>query len=208
MIVVAAGVPAAAEAQVTAFKGGVMVSRLQTTAAADYWDEQLVATTFGGHVRFGFGPLLLQPEILVGTKGAGASTAPEDEQIRIEYIEVPLLLIVPVRIGDLEPFGFGGPSIMLESRCRWMVREQGLRSTTNCEPRPPGSAVFTRTVFDFGLVAGGGASYPIGGGRVLLEGRHTWGLRDIHTGPGEAEVRNRSFSVMIGYSLGWEPGGN
>jgi hypothetical protein len=205
--VVAAATPSQVSAQETALKGGFTVSRLQGSGAG-YWDGNLAATTFGGHVRFRFGPIGLQPEVQVVTKGATAGTPAqqrEDEQLRLEYIEIPVLLVVPIRIGDLEPYAFAGPSVMLESRCRWVERQQGLRSTFSCEPGPS-PEVFTRRSIDFGIVAGGGAAYPVGNGRVLIEARHSWGLRDIHTGPGDLQAYNRTFMVQVGYALGWEPG--
>jgi hypothetical protein len=197
---------APARAQETAIKGGISVSRLQTTPGAEYWDDRLIATGFGGHVRLRFGPLTFQPELLVLTKGATASQPfppqLEDDQIRMEYIEVPLLVVVPVAVGAFEPYVAGGPALMMESRCRSVVRQDGLRTNLPCDP--PSGRLFSRRTFDYGLVAAGGAAYPIGGGRVLLEARHTWGMRNVHSGPGDAEVRNRTFAIMIGYAMGWD----
>jgi hypothetical protein len=193
------GVPHIAAAQEeAAFKGGIAVSRL---TGADYWDERLLATSFGGHVRFRVGPLLLQPELHVVTKGATASAAAEDEQLRLEYVEVPALLVLPLRFGDIEVFAVGGPALMLESRCRYVIRQDGLRSNFPCDP--PVEPTFNRRVFDYGLVAGAGLSHRIGTGRVLLEARHTWGMRDIHSGAEGSTVHNRTFSVMLGYSMNW-----
>lgn len=202
----APAVPAAA--QETAVKAGFSTSRLEGNGG-EYFSGSITSTTFGGHMRFRFGPVLFQPELMVTTRGGTADSpaAPlDEEQLRLEYIDVPLLLVVPVRIGNLEPFAFAGPSIMLESRCRWQVREEGLRSVFSCEPAPA-DQVFRRRAVDFGAVAGGGAAYPVLSGRVIVEGRHTWGLRNIHSGPGDAEAFNRTFTVMIGYAVGWQPGG-
>jgi hypothetical protein len=198
-LLMVSGVPAVAEAQEeAAVKGGVAISRLSSDA---FWDDRIVTTSFGGHVRFRVAGIGLQPELHVVTRGATASAATESEQFRLEYIELPLLVVLPVRMGDLELFGFGGPDLMLESRCRWVVREQGLRTNFPCDQ--PGDNTFRRTAFDYGVVAGGGLSYALLGGRIALEARHTWGLRDIsREGDG---VRNRTFSVLLGYSMSWIP---
>jgi hypothetical protein len=216
-VVTAALVPSLAAAQETGIKAGFTVSRLHGSAA-DFWDGDITATTFGGHIRFRFGPLVLQPEIQVATKGAsdamlldifGRQPSPqrEQEQLRLEYLEVPVLLVLPVRVGAVELFALAGPALMLETRCRWVVREQGLRSTFSCEPAPA-QQVFARKAFDYGVVAGGGASYPIGAGRLQLEARHSRGLRNIHSGPEGLDAYNRTFSVLLGYSLPWEPARN
>jgi hypothetical protein len=199
LLVGALATGSAAAAQQTALKGGVAVSRFDATGQT-YWDDRLVTTGFGGHIRYRFGPISLQPELLVLTKGATASAAPEDEQLRLEYLELPLLVVLPVQVGRLEPVVFAGPAIMLESRCRWVVREGGLRSNLGCDP--PRDQLFRRTQFDYGVAAGGGASYPVGGGRILVEARHTWGLRDIHRDAGP-EIRNRTFAFLVGYTLNW-----
>jgi hypothetical protein len=216
-VAAAALAPSLAAAQETGIKAGLSVSRLHGSAA-EFWDGDITATTFGGHVRLRFGPLVLQPEIQVATKGASdamlldifgrqPSAQREQEQLRLEYIEVPVLLVLPVRVGAAELFALAGPALMLESRCRWVVREQGLRSTFSCEPAPA-PQVFARTAFDYGVVAGGGASYPIGSGRLQLEARHSRGMRNIHKGNGELDAFNRTFSVLLGYSMAWEPARN
>jgi hypothetical protein len=196
-----AGTVLPATAQETALKAGASVSRLDTHP---FWDDPLTATAFGGHIRFRFGRIALQPELLVLTKGANASAALEQEQLRLEYIEVPALVVVPVSIGALEPFVYGGPTLMLESRCRYVIRREGLRSSVGCDPPRPDANIFARNQFDYGLTAGGGASYPLGAGRVMLEARHTWGMRNIQRGAGP-EVRNRTVAVLLGYAMGWVP---
>lgn len=209
-VVSAALAPSQAAAQESGVRAGLSVSRL-SGSAAEFWNGDLTATTFGGHIRFRLGPVAVQPELLVATRGASVNMPPEaprdQEQLRLEYIEVPVLLVLPVRLGRAELFLQTGPALMLESRCRWVVREQGLRSTFSCEPTPA-RQVFARTAFDYGVVAGGGASYPIGSGRLQLEARHTRGMRNIHRGAGDLDAYNRTYSVLLGYSVGWAPAGN
>lgn len=194
-----AALPGTAAAQETGLKAGLTVSRFASDDP--HWDDRLTATSFGGHLRFRFGAIAFQPELQVVTKGANASAADEEEQLRIEYIEVPLLLVVPVRVAAFEPFIYGGPALMLESRCRWVERRDGLRTSVTCDP-PPVAEVFSRNSVDYGLIGGGGISYPIGSGRIMLEARHNWGMRDIRSGTGP-DVRNRTFSMFLGYSIGW-----
>jgi hypothetical protein len=198
-------VAAPAAAQETAFKGGVSISRFQTDI--DYWDDNLVTTTFGGHVRLRLLGITVQPELQVLTKGASASTPfppqLEEDQMRIEYIEVPLLIVLPVRVGELEPFVAAGPTLMMESRCRSFIRQQGLRTNLPCDP--PDGDLFNRTTLDWGATAAAGVAYPLLGGRLFLEGRHTWGLRNIHAGPGEREAFNRTLAFLVGFGMGWEP---
>jgi hypothetical protein len=197
----ALGVLAApAQAQEAAIKAGLAVSRLQTEGAIPF-NSSFVGTSIGGHVRFMFGPVGLQPEIQMISRG-GSVDAPEsmEERIRIEYIEIPLLLVLPFRVGAFEPYAFAGPSAALESRCRSIVEEDGLKTNFGCDQST--GNVFDRRMFDYGINAGAGISHRLGAGRLLVEARHTWGMRNIYDGDVEGiEVRNRSFLMSIGYTI-------
>lgn len=196
------GFAAPAEAQrEMALKGAVTFSRFKDTGTeSTQFDDRLTATGFGGHVRFGLGPLYFQPELFLVTRGASASmTDFEEEHLRLEYIEIPLLLAAPVSVGSFEPYVFGGPMIALESRCRYVTREQGLRTNVGCDG--PGSRVFDRRAFDYGLTAGGGISHPLASGRILVEARQTWGLRNIVRPPPDADLRHRTFLLLLGYAI-------
>lgn len=202
MAVLASALPAGA--QEIALKGVITRSKFaEGGSGTNPWDEGLTATGFGGHVRFRVGPLALQPELQVITRGARSSTTTvEEEQLRIEYLEVPVLLVFPVRVGRLEPYAFGGGMVALESRCRYVVKEEGLRSNFACDSPSGADQVFERRKADYGFVGGGGASYRVGSGRILLEARHTWGLRNIVSGESTLELNNRTFMIGIGYTMG------
>jgi hypothetical protein len=211
-VVAAAVIPAAlltlprpAAGQETTVKTGVAVSSFSASQPT-YWDDPITTTFFGIHTRLRLGPVRFQPELLIVTKGGTASVpgdaAVEDERMRLEYIEVPLLLVLPFNVGRAEPFIYGGPIVMLESRCRWVFREDGLRNNLGCDP--PRREVFRRNAFDYGAAAGAGIAYPVGPGRVSLDARHSWGMRDVHREDG-LELRNRTFYFMLGYSVNWQP---
>lgn len=187
-------------AQEIALKGGIAISRFQTTGTVPY-DGSFVSTSYGGHARFHFGPIALQPELQLVSRGGSIEGGATDERLRLEYIEFPLALVVPVRVGRLEPYAFGGPVFSLETRCRSIIEEDGLKTNFGCEDPSAGNA-FERPVLDYGVSGGAGISYPVGSGRILLEGRYTWGLRNIYDGPDAGvEVRNRSYVISIGYAI-------
>jgi hypothetical protein len=41
----------------------------------------------------------------------------------------------------------------------------------------------------------------VGSGRILLEARHTWGMRNIVSDESTLELRNRTLMIGIGYSI-------
>jgi hypothetical protein len=188
-------IPAAA--QELALKGGIVVSRFEIKGA-EVFDGSITSTVIGGHYRLHFGPVAVQPELYMISRGATFEVEGNEERVKLEYLEIPVLLVVPFQLGALQPYAFAGPWIGLETRCRYTYEEAGLKTNLGCEST---SDMFDRRALDYGVTAGGGASYPIGSGRLMLEARHTRGLRDIYDGEGDPEVRNRSFVAMIGYTL-------
>lgn len=197
------GFAAPMAAQDIALKGGLAISRFESTGAMPF-DGSFRSTSFGGHVRWYFGPIAIQPEVQIVSRGASIENPPEgtEERIRLDYMEIPLMLVLPVQIGDFRPYAFGGPMLSLETRCRSIVEEEGLTTNFGCDDASAEQNTFDRRAVDWGVSAGAGVSHRIGSGRILLEGRHTWGLRDIYDGAGEdIEVRNRSMVFMIGYVI-------
>jgi len=186
-----------ASAQEAAIKAGLTMSRLESDGDIRFTDR-LVSTSFGGHYRKSFGPVALQGEVTMVTRGG--KTEDGNETLRLQYLELPLLLVVPVNIGpSFQAYGFGGPMLSLETRCRYIFEEEGLKTNFSCDQST--NAVFDRRPLDYALTVGAGLSHPLASGRIMLEARHTWGMRNIYDGAGTAEVRNRTFGVSLGYTL-------
>ena len=187
-------------AQEFAIKGGVGISQLQTDSPIDF-TESLTSLVYGGHYRLKLGPVWVQPEVFITAKGGVFEAAEEDveERIRLEYLELPLLLVLPARVGSFEPYAFGGPLIALETRCRHIIEEEGLKTNQGCET--VSSDIFERTAFDYGVTAGAGLGHRLGSGKLFIEGRHTWGLRDISDDNFVEDVQNRTLMLLLGYTL-------
>ncbi|HSJ07762.1 MAG TPA: outer membrane beta-barrel protein [Longimicrobiales bacterium] len=186
----------AAHAQIVGFKLGASFSNLDMADDAVTRDA-VTAFTGGGYLRLGLGERLgLQVEVLSVTKGSDirSETPADNAEIRIEYVEIPLLLQIPVAAGEtFAPYIYGGPTLSLEVRCRYT---DAAGDTADCEDRG-----FATSSPDFGLSAGTGLALLLGPGILLLEGRYTWGLKNINAGTGEAagRVRNRSAAVTAGF---------
>lgn len=199
-LLAAVAVAAPLDAQEIALKGGIAISRFQSSGPNPY-DDSFLSTAFGGHARFRFGPIALQPELQMVSRGARAAGSALDERMRLDYMEVPVMLVVPITVGAFEPYAFGGPMIALETRCRAIIEEDGLKTNFDCSDTAAGSS-FDRRTIDYGASAGAGVSRRLGSGRILVEARHTWGLRDIYDGEADdIEVRNRSFVISVGYTI-------
>lgn len=188
---------AAAEAQTIGFKLGASMSNLSidgTTGESDF------STGFvgGGFIRFGFGRLGIQPEILSVTKGAefDGATDDADEALNIEYVAVPVLLHFPLTYGSsFAPYIIGGPEFAFDVGCEF----EAAGDTVDCDEAPDGP--IERKSIDIGLSAGGGFAFAVGPGALLLEGRYTWGLTNISDSPDPDEMKNRSAYFLAGYSI-------
>jgi len=191
------GATAPAAAQELALKAGVAISQFQTEGLERFGDSY-ASTAFGVHYRMPVGPIAFQPELYMVSRGARGPDASGEERLKLDYLEIPLLLVVPVRVGTLEPYAFGGPYIGLETRCRYAFEEGGLSTNLGCEST---SDLFDRRALDYGFTVGAGAAHKLGSGRLMLEARHTQGLRDIYDGADDAEIRNRSVLILLGYTL-------
>lgn len=190
---------AAADAQTIGFKLGASFSNLSidgTTGPSD-WASGFVG---GGFVRFGFGRLGIQPEVLSVTKGAefDGDEDEEDSSIDIEYIAVPVLLHLPLTYGaSFAPYLIAGPEFAFDMGCEYSSDA----GDVDCESEDMPDNPLPRKSIDIGLSAGGGFAFAMGPGALLLEGRYTWGLTDISDDGDQSDMKNRSVYVLAGYSI-------
>ena len=144
-------------------------------------------TGFAAGIAFDMraGPIGLQPELLYVQKGVTSDGTPTSDAPRLDYAEIPVLIKVTIPIPGVQPFVYAGPSIGFRLNCK--VAE------VTC---PSGLVKST----DFGAALGGGIR--LGGNKGLtLEGRYTWGLKDIHDVKAGVETRTRTFLLLAGVSL-------
>jgi hypothetical protein len=141
----------------------------------------------------------LQPELLLVEKGF-ERTAPT---LHPTYLEVPLLLRVDTRGARLRGFLVAGPAAAYELRCRVSYATTSGPVSRDCDESVAQAALLTTTrALDLGVVVGGGASLRAGRGRVVLDLRHTRGVRDIQRLPQEsARTLNRSTALRLGYAV-------
>lgn len=186
-----------AEAQTIGFKLGASMSNVSvdgTTGPSD-WTTAFMG---GGFIRFGFGRLGIQPEILSVRKGTEFDNdVVDDDRVHIEYIAVPVLLHLPLTYGaSFAPYIVGGPEFAFDIGC-----EQSIAGASDVDCDDGGFPFATRRSIDIGLSAGGGLALAVGPGALMIEGRYTWGLTNVNDSGEDFDVRNRSAYVLGGYSI-------
>jgi hypothetical protein len=189
--------PAAAHAQVAGFKAGMSFSTLTSEGEAT---GSVNGFTGGLFVRFGMGGAAVQPELLYVEKGVSRP----GQDVRLDYIEIPLLLMLPLGRGATVPFLYSGAAASFEVGCRLSDGADCFENAVGDDEELSGAGIgvgLPRRRHDIGAIIGGGVHLPLGPGALTLEGRYNFGLVDLRrAGQGEA-VRNRSGAVFLSYAI-------
>ena len=180
----ALGLPAALPAQSVGIKAGASFGNISNKGVLPgSLDNRtgFAAGIFlgsGGAIGFGVEGLYAQR----GLKSDGAST----EETRLDYVDIPVYLKIALPLGPIRPFGYAGPQVSYEVRCKTAGGD-------------PCSAYGTtdRKKWDYAGVIGAGIKF---GGSVGfgIEGRYVYGLRDlkISTITSPESYRTRSFLIL------------
>ncbi len=174
---------------------------------------------FGG--SFGivsFGPVVLMAEAYYRQKGADNVQAFDDQlmtlgavEFGIDYVEVPVLLRLnlPDLGGRVVPYLSGGPTFAWRVDCGVTIHSVSQTIEESCDDLMGQNLEETLRDYEQGFVLGGGLDFVVGGGTgaINLDARMTQGLSRINeNADGTIGVKNRVFSMMLGYSFGI-PGG-
>jgi hypothetical protein len=187
-------------------KGGPTFSTVsvEDDEGADFGN--LTAFGIGAFLRIPAGAVAFQPELLYVGKGSKVTEADfggnVDLKIKLSYIEIPLLIQVPIGAGQgATPYIFGGASLAFETGCTFSAEGDGVSLDIDCDEGDEEDLEFQRKKFDYGAVIGAGLRLPAGSGAFLVEGRYTLGLADLNDLNEDNSIKNRSAAVYVGYSL-------
>lgn len=190
---------APAAAQTIGFKVGPTFSKADSNEGGE---EAIESLGGGGFIRFGFAGLALQLEVLALTKGAAATFVDDggtelEGQFKMDYIEIPLTAMFRLPVG---PYLFAGPAVAIETGCDVELSFDDSTFETGCDSP---DAEFPRKKTDFSLVGGAGFEFPVGPGRILVEGRYIYGLNNIADDDADpsAEFKHRTWAVFAGFAI-------
>jgi hypothetical protein len=163
-------------------KAGLSFATLSESSTSPDFRNQ---TGFAAGVSLGLplgGVFVLQPEALYAEKGAKGATSSND--LKVAYLDVPLLLRLTIPTPGLAPFAVGGPQASFQLRC-----ELG---QSDCDQDFAGT--------DYGVAVGAGVR--IGGGLgFTVEARYTQGLKDINRVSQGFDSKTRTFFILAGLSF-------
>lgn len=132
--------------------------------------------------------LQVQPEALYAVKGASFDDGAISAQVRLDYLEVPVLARFFRRGGRVGYYATGGPFVAVGLRARTRTEFPGATEEVDISEQ-------VQRV-DYGLAAGGGVEF----GALVVDARYTHGLKDVDKDTSDGtRVHNRSVSLTLGF---------
>jgi len=161
------------------------------------------------------GPISVAPEIHYAQRGAeafqlalaGEGVPPSGPaEVALDYIEIPLVarLHLPA-LGSLLPFAAGGPVFGWNLDCSVTLDAPAGTAEPSCDELLSREGLEAKVRdYEQGFLVGAGVDLPVlqGIGQLTLEGRYLRGLSRLGEGDAGLDVRNRSFSLSLGYAFG------
>ncbi|MGE5432811.1 MAG: porin family protein [Syntrophomonadaceae bacterium] len=185
----------------------------QSKTPAEY--KTAYGYTFGLSATYKFSRLIsLETDMLYELKGtkhgyeqaslSGYNPTKITYIYNLNYVAIPVLakIFLPVE-SPLKPHLALGTSFnfLLNSNMHYTL-ERDPRLNYTMEYIPSYYDLNSKTnSFDFGLIAGLGADYNLASGTISLEARYELGVANLDKGLGTGPVNNKTFSVLLGYSI-------
>jgi hypothetical protein len=148
-----------------------------------------VGLAVGGYVALPLGSrLAIQAEGLFNQKGARADDEGLVTTLKLDYVEVPVLVKYAVTHGGARSIHvFGGPSIAFKVRSRATASFGDTTIDTDEDENIEN--------VDVGIAAGAGIDF----GRWSVDGRYTFGLSNlVKSEADEGKLRSRAISILAG----------
>ena len=150
----------------------------------------------GGFATLGLSPnFAIQPEALFVVKGGKADAGPASVTLKLSYFEVPVLLkvIIPAKNNSLlSPHFYAGPALGLKLDCTIKGSAGPATLSGSCD----NNGIKIKST-DLGLVFGAGLDV----GRAMIDVRYDLGVSRIDDSILSADVKNRTFYLLAGWSF-------
>lgn len=170
----------AAGAQAIGIKAGLSFGDVSNKGVLP--DNLKTRTGFAAGIYLGTTGLIgIGAEALYAQRGLDENQAVSEQEVKLDYIDVPVYIKVTLPTPVVQPFGYAGPQVSYEIRCR-------TASGGDC------ADAGDREKWDYAAVIGAGIRYK----SIGLEGRYVYGLRDLKlsTITSEESYKTRSFLIL------------
>lgn len=149
------------------------------------------------------GPGSFQPELLFVSKGSKVETGGlGNQEVRLDYLEIPLLLRADILQGPVRPHLYAGPTVGFKLNCSVDIETSGVpEGQTDCKRDN-----FKPRTLDWGAAVGGGVDLSTTSVGLTAGVRYGFGLRNVlddDTSTFNERVRNGTFALYAGLRFGF-----
>jgi hypothetical protein len=151
----------------------------------------------GGQVDFSLTPdVLFRSGLVYSRRGAKNSDQGVTETIKIDYVEVPVLLGYRfANTGGARPYVIGGGQLGFKVGCDLEESSGGVSGSIACDD-PQVGGDFAST--DISVLGGAGVAIPMGINSFTIDLRYALGLQKIEK---NTQAKNRGFTLGFGFMM-------
>ena len=190
--------PLSAQVLTLGVKGGATFASVEDADGTFDDVGQRTGSVFGASVKLGGRPVGVRAEVLLVQKGFEAENEGTDVLFEVDYVELPLLLVVQLSSGSVRPSIYGGAAVGFERDCTLTLTGTQGRASGDCDSP---NFETERETMDAGAVFGGEVAVALGGVDVVVDGRYTMGLTTLDAEDDPNDIRNRAFLLMAGLEI-------
>jgi hypothetical protein len=192
------------QAQRFGILAGGTFSNLRTSEDLEF--DRRTGTIFGGTLQIPVGSVIaIQPEFLFLNKGTkfrepGTNSSGRTSNVRLDYLELPVLLRVDFSRETIGPHIYAGPSVGFNVGCKIGVESGTPLPTSDCNEDN-----IKPKKLDYGFTVGGGVDFNLGGLALTGGARYGIGLADIVDDDSDefkSRVNNGVLSLYVGLLFG------
>ena len=174
------------------------------------WDPEMEGLDLSNLIVFGIGGVLdynlnesvafhLEPMYLLkGCKGEGEVYDIKVE-VKLAYLEVPVMLKYSFVANDIKPYIMAGPTIGLNLSAKQKITASGVSVEEDVKDDAKN--------IDFGLGFGAGVSLPMGNNSIFVEARYALGLTNINDDPDDPDTNVKTKGIQIFAGITFPLGG-
>jgi hypothetical protein len=178
-------------------KGGIGFATLSFDNAdfSEFFDGSRTGLIIGGGVDIPAGNVIvIGVDLLYNQKGASGSDVDEDLTLKLDYIEIPILIKYPFSVGgNVQPFVYGGfsPAFAVSRKVEGTEDGEDVDFDVDDDVKS----------FDNSFVLGGGVRF----GQMAVEARYNLGIQNIRDDASddiEGDMKTRQFALLFSYIFG------
>lgn len=188
--------PVAAQSPKIGVLGGITSSNVTVDGEnVSFSLESRTAITAGLSLQFPLSPMLdLEVDALYTSKGTKISDGGDSAELKLSYIDVPVLLRYNLGTAEAKPFLLAGGSVGIKASCSIGATSGSVSASSDCIDVVQDD----QKSVDLGLTFGGGVAFN----RFSIQARYTLGLTDIFDDDDDSVTsKNTTLFLLAGFSF-------